>query len=117
MEQDETTPRLAQIRELEGTRVEQIAEEVDRVATLGLYEWLAVVLVNEQKSAAADANSWRTQLVSFHRVFEGAQVHYGDDGVSRESVLTGLGALARAGVVSLTGTSVVYAQWTAEWTP
>lgn len=108
--------RQAQIRELEGTRAEQVDEEISRIATLGVYEWLAMVLVNEQKAAAASDN-WRTQLVSVQRVFEGAQARYGDDGVSRENVLTGLKALEDVGVVSMTGTTFRYAQWTAEWTP
>jgi hypothetical protein len=107
--------RQAQIRELEGTRAEQVEEELSRIAILGVYEWLAVVLVNEQKSAAASLNTWSTQLVSVQRVIEGAHARY--DGVSRQTVLVGLAALEKVGVVSLTGTSFQYAQWIAGWTP
>lgn len=112
--------RLAQIREIEGTRAEQVEEEISRVAILGVYDWLAVVLVNEQIAASGqdgDARAWRSQTVTIHRILEGAEARYGRDGVSRETVLVGLKALADVGVVSLTGTTVPYAQWTAEWKP
>lgn len=115
------TPRERQIREALGTRDRQVEALAGQVEALGQFEWCATVLVNEQISAsgyAAETGRWRNQLVNVSRVLEGARATWGDDGVSRETVLVALVALKDAGLVEIkTSGPSTYALWVAEWTP
>lgn len=115
------TPRERQIREALATRERQVARELPKLDAMGEWSWLAATIVNEQMRASGDVidggGRWRSQLVSWQRVWERAVATYGEDGVSQQTFYDGMSALKQAGLIDVTGTSFRYVQWRAPWEP